>query len=163
MSIVFSHLTSCPCGSQQTYQDCCEPLHQSKLIAQSAEMLMRSRFCAFYLKNIDYIIQTTVPSQRSQLDRMELQTWADNIQWTRLQIVSHIPKIGKRHAQVRFKAYFQDGVHGEQFHDELSAFVNIEGAWYFLDPTVPCVLTNKQPCLCGSGIKFKQCCGKFLP
>jgi UPF0225 protein CGSHiEE_01665 len=30
-----------------------------------------------------------------------------------------------------------------------------------VDPTVP-LPTMKQPCVCGSGKKFKHCCGGFL-
>ncbi|MGO3082441.1 MAG: SEC-C metal-binding domain-containing protein, partial [Psychrobacter celer] len=30
-----------------------------------------------------------------------------------------------------------------------------------LDPTVPMSVTQKQPCICGSGEKFKRCCGKL--
>ena len=40
----------CPCGSGQTYQLCCEVFHKGKY-APTAEKLMRSRFCAYYLKN----------------------------------------------------------------------------------------------------------------
>lgn len=152
----------CPCGLQLPYQSCCEPLHQFKKVAQDAQMLMRSRFCAFYLKKIDYIIKTTVPSQQCQLDKNALQAWANDTQWTRLQIISHVPKLTKRHAQVHFLAYFDDPHQGELCHDELSTFVKIKDVWYFLDPTVACLLTNKQPCLCGSGDKFKACCQKFL-
>ena len=98
---------------------------------------------------------------RYALSPAEVQAWADDMTWTHLKIKSDIPKIGKRHAQVHFLAYFRDE-QGEHCHDERSAFVRIDNRWYFLDPTVSCLLTNKQPCLCGSGEKFKACCGKFL-
>ncbi|WP_180364154.1 SEC-C metal-binding domain-containing protein, partial [Neisseria gonorrhoeae] len=39
--------------------------------------------------------------------------------------------------------------------------VKIAEQWYFIDPTVP-LPTMKQPCICGSGKKFKACCGKYL-
>ncbi|UYZ69299.1 YchJ family protein [Moraxella bovis] len=149
----------CYCGSGNPYAVCCQPYHDGTP-APTAEHLMQSRFGSFYLKNVDYIIATTVPSQQDRLDKSALQAWADGMNWTRLDVISH-NKIGKRHAQVHFKAYFDNG-DGEQVHDELSAFVKIGERWYFLDPTVPVMLTNKQPCLCGSGEKFKACCGKFL-
>jgi len=51
-------------------------------------------------------------------------------------------------------------------HHELSTFVNIPthgtSRWYFLDPTVVMPVTQKQPCPCGSGEKYKRCCGQFL-
>lgn len=149
----------CYCGLGNPYAVCCQPYHDGTP-TPTAEHLMRSRFGSFYLKNVDYIIATTAPSQQDRLDKPALQAWADGMNWTRLDVISH-NKIGKRHAQVHLKAYFDNG-DGEQVHDELSAFVKIGERWYFLDPAVPVTLTNKQPCLCGSGEKFKACCGKFL-
>lgn len=150
----------CPCGSGLDYATCCQSLHEDGAVADTTERLMRSRFCAFYLKNVNYIITTTVPAEQPLLNKPALQAWADDMNWTRLQVLSH-NKVGKRHAQVHFRAYFE-GEQGEQMHDELSAFVKADGKWYFLDPTVPITLTNKQPCLCGSTEKFKACCGRFL-
>ncbi|UNU73624.1 YchJ family protein [Moraxella nasovis] len=154
----------CPCGGDggaTAYDDCCRPFHIGG-IAPTANKLMRSRFSAFVLKNIDYIIDTTLPTQQEQLDKAALQAWADEMHWTHLQIKNHFPKIGKRHATVHFCAYFDNGMGKVGCHDELSAFVWVQDRWYFLDPTLPIHLTNKQPCLCGSGEKFKACCAKFL-
>lgn len=150
---------NCPCGGGQ-YEACCQPFHEFVRLPECADKLMRSRFSAFFLKNVEYVIATTVPAQQALLDKSALQAWADGMNWTHLEVMSH-NKVGKRHAQVRFRAYFDNG-QGEQIHDELSAFVKIAERWYFLDPTLPITLTNKQPCLCGSGDKFKVCCGKFL-
>lgn len=150
---------NCPCGGGQ-YEACCQPFHEFVRLPECADKLMRSRFSAFFLKNVEYVIATTVPAQQALLDKSALQAWAEGMNWTHLEVMSH-NKVGKRHAQVRFRAYFDNG-QGEQIHDELSAFVKIAERWYFLDPTLPITLTNKQPCLCGSGDKFKVCCGKFL-
>ncbi|WP_230655790.1 YchJ family protein [Psychrobacter sp. I-STPA10] len=189
---------SCPCqiltntvpltqnNSQPSYANCCQPLHQSlqtgQQFAQTAEQLMRSRYSAFVLQNIDYIVATTLPSQQPLLDILAIKTWAQETNWSGLEIISHNPQIGKRHAQVEFKAYFTTA-EGLQCHHELSAFVKIkvkssdESAknakektlekWFFIDPTVDMVISGKaisqkQPCICGSGEKFKRCCGRFL-
>lgn len=149
----------CPCGHGDSYTNCCHIYHAGTP-APNAHELMRSRYVAFFLKNIDYIIATTAPAQQDLLDKSTLQAWADEMTWTGLEVVSH-NKVGKRHAQVHFRAYFDDD--GQQgVHDERSAFVKINDHWYFIDPTLPINLTGKQPCLCGSGDKFKACCGKFL-
>ena len=47
------------------------------MFPETAEQLMRSRYSAFVLKNIPYIVQTTVPSQQTLLDEKALQDWAD--------------------------------------------------------------------------------------
>ena len=41
---------SCPCGSNRSYAQCCEPLHQGLVNAATAEALMRSRYSAYVLR-----------------------------------------------------------------------------------------------------------------
>ncbi|MCF7520532.1 YchJ family protein [Neisseria sp. ZJ106] len=151
---------NCPCGSGKKYDDCCRPLHQSERLPETAEALMRSRYSAYVLQKIDYIVETTVPAQQHLLNRADLAAWSRETRWLGLEVLRHIPKIGKHHAQVEFCARFAEG--GEVCeHHELSAFVQADGRWYFIDPTVP-LPTMKQPCICGSGKKFKACCGGLL-
>lgn len=151
--------TLCPCQSQLAYTECCAPLHQGAPAAD-ALALMRSRYAAYVLHDIGYIVATTVPAQQTLLDPTALQAWAEQTQWNGLEIVQHQPKIGKHHAQVEFKAYFvADGV--EHVHHEHSAFVQINTRWYFIDPTVP-LPSMKSACFCGSTKKFKACCGQFF-
>ena len=152
--------TPCPCPSGLPYADCCQPLHEQRAVAASAEQLMRSRYSAYVNNRIDYIIATTVPAQQALLDQTELQQWRDQTEWLGLTVSAHHPNVSKIHAQVEFKARFA-AADGEQVHHELSAFVCIDGRWYFIDPTVP-LPGMKQPCICGSGKKFKACCGQFF-
>ena len=169
----------CPCqlnpniiqtlGSPLPYAQCCEPLHKGDRVADTAEILMRSRYAAFVLVLPDYIVATTLPAQQALLDKAAIKEWAIATDWAGLEIVQHLAKLGKRYAQVEFKAYF-NSESGLQAHHELSTFVKAtEQAgksspinWYFLDPTVAMNVTQKQPCLCGSGEKFKRCCGQYV-
>ena len=150
----------CPCQSGQTYAACCAPLHQGARQAVNAEALMRSRYSAYVRCDIDYIVATTVPAQQVLLDGDAMRQWSAGTQWCGLEVLQHWPRAGKRHAEVEFKAWF-DTAQGRQYHHERSAFVCIAQRWYFLNPTVP-LPGMKTPCLCGSGKKFKQCCGVFL-
>ncbi|VGM96040.1 Predicted metal-binding protein related to the C-terminal domain of SecA [uncultured Avibacterium sp.] len=150
----------CPCQSGNAYQDCCQPLHQKQKIAQSAEQLMRSRYAAFVLQDIDYIVETTVPSQQTLLDYEALKQWAEQTRWRGLEVLKHDAKLDKTHSAVEFKAKFSSA-EGEQIHHEKSLFVNVGVRWYFADPTVT-LPAMKQPCICGSGKKFKHCCGVML-
>ena len=129
--------SACPCQSNTSYEDCCGRFHTHTQFPETAEQLMRSRYAAYVLKNVPYIVDTTVPSQQALL----------NVQ-------------AKFQSAVEFNAVFQ-GEEGEQTHHERSIFVKIDDRWYFVDPTVP-LPTMKQPCVCGSGKKFKHCCGGFL-
>ena len=49
----------CPCHSKLTYDTCCEPFHTGKKVAETPERLMRSRYCAYALAKVDYLIATT--------------------------------------------------------------------------------------------------------
>ncbi|MCK3658066.1 preprotein translocase subunit SecA [Pasteurellaceae bacterium Pebbles2] len=152
----------CPCQSGLDYQNCCQPFHLGERLPESATQLMRSRYAAYVLKQIDYVINSTVPSQQKLLDANLLQEWADSTQWLGLQIL-RAQTLDKTHSAVEFKAFFagKAGENNKQAHHELSLFVQIDQRWYFVDPTVP-LPTMKQPCVCGSGKKFKYCCGAYL-
>lgn len=155
-----SNTTACPCQSGKPYADCCQPLHLGLQTATHAEQLMHSRYCAYVMQLIDYIIHTTAPSQQGLLNRAELQQWAETTHWTGLTIQRVQPALSKIHSQVEFTAFFEQNGK-QQCHHEQSLFVLIQQRWYFVDPTVP-LPSLKQPCLCGSGKKFKHCCAVFL-
>ena len=53
----------CPCGSQDSYKNCCKPLHRGEP-AKSAVQLMRSRYSAYALSLPDYIIATPSPFRK---------------------------------------------------------------------------------------------------
>lgn len=156
----------------KAYSECCQPYHTGIKNAQDAETLMRSRYSAFVKQNVAYIIETTLPAQQSLLDKQAIEIWAKETDWAGLEVVAHIPKISKRHSQVTFKAYYrviQNMQLAIDAHQERSTFVKAKSTpsaqdkrWYFLDPTVELRVTQKQPCICGSGEKFKRCCGPYL-
>ena len=149
----------CPCQSGKPYAACCALFHDGTNPA-TAEELMRSRYSAYVLQKTAYLVETTVPGQRHLLDVEGMAEWGRSAQWLGLDVSAHIPKIGKHHAQVEFAAHFRQN--GETYcHRERSVFVNIGDRWYFIDPTVP-LPAMKQACLCGSGKKFKACCGRFF-
>ena len=166
----------CPCRVSPTlsfltapipYSDCCQPYHdavdkEDGLMSKSAERLMRSRYSAFVLHKAGYIVKTTVPTQQALLDIKSIESWARETNWAGLEIISHTAKLGKRHAQVEFKAFYIKSDGQQAAHHELSSFVEVNGRWYFLDPTVNMNVSQKQPCICGSGEKFKRCCGVYL-
>ena len=151
---------------------------------------MRARYAAFVLQHVEYIVATTAPFEQPLLDTQAISDWAQQTDWAGLEVVNHLAKLGKRHAQVEVKAYFHlpnaaavhsagldlavldlavldsKGLDSKGVHHELSTFVNIPthgtSRWYFLDPTVVMSVTQKQPCSCGSSEKYKRCCGQFL-
>ncbi len=150
----------CPCGSAD-YSNCCQPLHLGQVMASSAAQLMRSRYSAFAKHDIRYIVATTALLQQAHLDVAAIEAWSKANQWLKLEVVQAKEKLAKHHAQVEFKAHYHDGTQA-QVHHEVSHFVQHNGLWYFLDPTTDYQPSMKQPCVCGSGKKFKQCCAQFI-
>ncbi|MGN6888072.1 YchJ family metal-binding protein, partial [Neisseria sp. P0014.S008] len=80
--------------------------HAREAAASTAEELMRSRYSAYVLQEIDYIVDTTVPAQQNLLDKQDLAAWSKQTQWSGLKVIRHVP-FGKLHALVEFEAYFE--------------------------------------------------------
>lgn len=68
----------CPCGRGQRYAECCEPLHAGEP-APTAERLMRSRYSAFALGLVAYLLDSWHPSTRPE--SLELDS---EVEWRRL-------------------------------------------------------------------------------
>ena len=148
----------CPCG-QGEYAQCCQPLHAGKEKAQSAEQLMRSRYSAYVLGLVDYLVATTLPVQQPALDRDAMAAWSAQSTWLGLEVEGSEVFAGKpEHTQVSFVARWHDD-NDEHRHRECSAFVQVDERWFFLDPTVPLKAGRNDPCPCQGGQKFKKCCG----
>lgn len=68
----------CPCGSKLTYGACCKPLHKGVAKANEPISLIRSRYSAYALENLDYIIETTSTSSPDYLAYIESPIGARN-------------------------------------------------------------------------------------
>ncbi len=162
-------MEQCPCGSNVEYSECCEPFIKGTAFPDTAEKLMRSRYTAFAKVEMDYLYTSTQPSQRDQHDPEGSREWAENSEWHGIRILS--TKDGgpeDTEGEVEFMAEFsQQGA--KTVHHELATFKKEDGRWFFEDGEAvakkpvkretPKVGRN-EPCPCGSGKKFKKCCGK---
>lgn len=124
---------ACPCDSGESYADCCQPLHRQKVRAQTAEHLMRSRYTAYALKLIDYLVETTHPSQRTQKLRQAITDWAAQADFGRLEIIATwqgraSDNIGK----VEFIAHYRQQGKELRLH-ERSRFKRYRREWTYLD------------------------------
>ena len=123
----------CPCGSGHHYGDCCLSYHDGKQSSPTAEALMRARYSAYVMGDIDYLVKTTLPANRSSNLRAAYQSTHDSIRWLGLKVIptwlgSESDKVGK----VEFRAdYEQDGRRG--VHREVSRFRRAGGEWFYVD------------------------------
>ena len=158
----------CPCGSNLRYEDCCKPIIQETTKAQTAEVLMRSRYSAHVIVDAQYLINSTHISTRKNQSKIEIETWAKMCTWQKLEIVSTQKGLeNDLIGEVEFKAHFIDLNQKSQIHHEKSVFKKGEGRWFFVDGKVipakindETILNRNHYCSCGSGKKFKKCCGK---
>lgn len=98
---------------------------------------MRSRYSAYAVAAVEYLIKTTHPSTRKFLDGEQIENWARSCAWQRLEIVSKAEGEAKdKNGTVEFKAYFLDTDKQTQIHHEISTFRRELGKWFFVDGKV---------------------------
>lgn len=154
--------TPCPCGNPSPYSDCCGRYHAG-LTPSTAEQLMRARYTAYVLGLIDYLKNTTLPAQQAGLDLEAIRDWSQNSRWLGLTVTPDTPTDPTRaKAQVCFLARWADA-QGEHQHHECANFAQLDGYWFFIDPSVSLhSLGRNDACPCQSGLKFKKCCARAL-
>ncbi|MCU7839825.1 MAG: SEC-C domain-containing protein [Candidatus Thiodiazotropha sp. (ex Lucinoma annulata)] len=161
-------MAACYCGSGVAYENCCEPILDGTTKAMTAEVLMRARYSAFAAHKAEFLHQSLHPDHRHDHDIEATRRWSENAQWMNLQVVEL--KGGTEtdeEGSVEFIAtYKEKGV--VRPHHEISRFLKQDGDWYFVDgqlvPPKPEMrkqpkVGRNEPCPCGSGKKFKKCCG----
>ena len=124
----------CPCGSERPYTDCCGPLHdglqaQPPVHAQTPEALMRSRYSAYVLGLVDYLLATWHPSTSPG----ELELFP--IKWLGLE-VREAAMAGDA-GIVEFVARHRDSNGRADRLHETSRFVREAGRWYYIDGQFP--------------------------
>ncbi len=162
---------SCPCGSSLDFTACCEPILSGMSPAPTAEALMRARYTAFTRADIAFLMASVHPDSRHEHDEDAVRDWAENSTWKGLEIRDTVDGgEGDDTGSVEFVArYVYQDEDRTRRHHELATFARHEGQWLFVNgekvkskPVVrdePKVGRN-DPCPCGSGKKYKKCCGQ---
>ena len=117
----------CPCGTGLAFGECCGRFLSGAATAPTAQQLMRSRYTAFVVGDVAYLLATWHPSTRPA--RLELDP---GIAWRSLEIV-RTERGGPldREGVVEFAArYRADGERGVQ--RETSRFVR-DDRWRYVD------------------------------
>lgn len=153
----------CPCNSGHPHSSCCEPLISGKGMATTAEALMRSRYTAYVVKNVDYLLKTWHPSTKPV--NIDLGTIPE---WDGLLIVNtEDGDESDSNGTVEFKATSLSLGKILQLHEK-SRFIKEHDQWLYVDGDIKDDITpnakprrvgRNEPCPCGSSKKFKKCCG----
>ncbi|NLV30470.1 MAG: YchJ family protein [Acidobacteria bacterium] len=157
----------CPCGSGNILDGCCGP-YLAGAPAPTAEALMRARYTAYTAADLDFIERSTHSRSRAAFNRESALEWAEQSEWRGLEILGAAGGgEGDSEGTVEFIAtYVRDGETVD--HHEIASFRREDGAWAFVDGRItrrpfrrdqPKTGRN-DPCPCGSGKKYKKCCGQ---
>ena len=140
----------CPCGGgsrRLSTAACCGPLLRGERLAATADQLMRSRYSAFALGDVDHLLRTQAqdrsPNQPEPERRRALEETCRRVRWLRLEILA--TEAGgplDLEGTVTFAAHYQQsdgrrGVARRGLMRECSRFGReggrLEGAWLYLE------------------------------
>ncbi|MFF8605908.1 YchJ family protein [Streptomyces sp. NPDC015346] len=118
----------CPCGLAAAYGECCGRFHAGATAAPTAELLMRSRYSAFVVRDETYLLRTWAPETRpGEID------FDPSLRWTGLEIRDTTDGTAFHQAgTVTFVARYTQAGEAGSLH-ERSRFRRHEGAWVYVD------------------------------
>ena len=129
---------------------------------------MRSRYSAYVKHAFDHLGRTLSAAQRKDYSLEEAKRWSETSEWLGLKVI-RAEKGGATDTDglVEFSARFR--TEGKEYdHLETALFTREEGHWVYAGQAEPQSQTIRRetpkigrndPCPCGSGKKYKKCCG----
>ncbi len=119
---------TCPCGSALPADDCCLPIIAGDRPAGTAEALMRSRYTAYTVGAVDYLLSSWAPSTRPATLKLDGQQ-----RWLGLKVLD-IRGGGTEDVEgiVEFVARYKIAGRGYRLH-EISRFRRSTSGWHYLD------------------------------
>jgi len=160
-------MTACPCNSHLDFDDCCGPILAGVRTADTAEALMRSRYSAHVKGNFEHVANTHGAEIQATYNIADAKAHSKNTTWLGLEITETVAGgPDDDTGSVTFMAHFEENNVRHVFR-ERSEFRRENGQWVYVDgkinPQIEQRTVDKigrnDPCRCGSGKKYKKCCG----
>ena len=124
----------CPCGTQKMYMHCCRPFLSGKVLPDTAQALMRSRYTAFTKKKWHYLSETAAGNAAGDGSMRGI----ESTRW--LGLVIHGVNQGgvdDDRGEVVFTAYYAGAGDKQRLSmHEHSVFKKLDGRWYYVDRVV---------------------------
>jgi len=122
----------CSCGSDNLYGDCCAVAHKNVELVTTAEQLMRSRYTAYVLGDVEYLMKSHHSSTCPIKEKNEILKWTKSVKWLKLEVLN-INKggVSDMEGSVEFKAHFEDNGVAELIHEN-SKFNRENNHWVYL-------------------------------
>lgn len=123
----------CPCNSSKKYNVCCKVAHENIKNILTAEQLMRSRYSAFVLGDINYLNKshhsTTRPTKQ---ENKEILLWTKSVKWIKLEVINTTKGLhNDLTGTVEFKAFFLENNLVDVIHEN-SSFCLENNHWVYL-------------------------------
>ncbi|OEJ41873.1 hypothetical protein AR457_06210 [Streptomyces agglomeratus] len=117
----------CPCGLP-AYGECCGRFHSGAAAAPTAELLMRSRYSAFVVRDAAYLMRSWHPDTRPRSLDLD-----PDMRWQGLDILATTEGSAfHTTGTVTFRAHYTHRGEPGDLHEQ-SRFTRHEGAWVYLD------------------------------
>ena len=160
---------SCPCKSGKTFGECCGPVIAGTAKAETAEALMRARYSSYVTGDVEFLKSSATAECQAEFDEETSRAWSKAAEWHGLEIIkTEAGGPGDDKGVVEFRALYT--ANGEFCnHHEVSQFVREADGWKFSDGELvgETPIVRDEPkvgrndlCPCGSGKKYKKCCGR---
>ena len=148
----------CYCGTDLTFEHCCQPYIVGQRTPAHAEQLMRSRFSAYVIRNADYIHHTYAVEKRPENVIADIYDFAKSCRFIKLKVLNS--EENGDLATVEFSAqYFYQNLFCQL--NELSRFEKRDDQWFYVDgditPAPDLKVGRNDLCPCGSDKKYKKC------
>lgn len=125
----------CPCGNNNTVDQCCMPIINNNKQAATAEELMRSRYTAYTLGEVDYLLRSHHKSTRPNKDRKEILRWSKSVKWLGLTIKSKTDGLSAHTSgTVEFQALYIESGRIQEINEH-SLFIKEDNIWYYKSGT----------------------------
>jgi len=130
---------------------------------------MRARYTSYVTGDVEFLSTSSTQEVQSEFDLEACKAWSAASEWHGLEILHTVDgQKGDKTGVVEFRALYTTN---DEFcnHHEVSQFVNEKDGWKFASGELisesPIVreepkIGRNDPCPCGSGKKYKKCCGK---
>ena len=159
----------CHSGSGKKYNECCEPIIKGTIKAPTAESLMRARYTSYVVHEIDFIISSCEEGEGiADIDKQATEDWSRQSTWHGLKILS--TEKGTESDDEGVVEFTADYTLKQMrdVHHEIAGFKKINGEWKYVAGNIITTTVKREgrkvgrnePCPCGSGKKYKQCCGR---
>ncbi|HEY3369381.1 MAG TPA: YchJ family metal-binding protein [Prolixibacteraceae bacterium] len=122
----------CPCGSTRPYEECCQLIISGRREAATCQELMRSRYVAFTLADVEYLMRSHHTDTRQLKEQNRIKKWAQSVQWMGLVILNtQGGEVNDSIGYVEFKALYMEDGQLQEIHEN-SLFKRQNQRWVYV-------------------------------